>query len=209
MASSDVKNRPVGARLAARGMDVLIWGAVAYCLLRLWWLLTGIPLWDALMESDVTIPPTALPQIAQFDLVLNEGEVTRPEVTILPLGLRILGGSSLVLFTVMFALVLRAARLLAVRVMHGDPFTAEIPRRLRLCTLWVLGLAAARFAVDLVTNRMLWGWLPDVETFHSFGLSLETPAISFSLVIAAVVCWVLATAFEQGAQLKRDTDGLV
>lgn len=209
MARSDVGYRPAGTLIAARGMDVLIWGAVVYCALHLWWLLTGNPLWSALLGVDAWISPTALPQITQFDLVLTEDEPARTEITILPFWLRVLGSSSIVLFTVMLILVLRSARLLAVRVMRGDPFSADIPRRLRACSVWVLGLAAARFIVDLVTTRMLWGWEPDLETYHSFGLGLNTPSISFSLVVAAVVCWVLAAAFEQGTRLKQDTDGLV
>lgn len=209
MSQTTIEKKHTGATIAIRTMDVLLWGAVAVCVLRVWTALTGIPVGPWWLGHDVWVAPTVLPQISQFDYAHTEDAPGRAEVTILPLWLRAVAASSIALFTVMLVMVLRSARLIAARVMRGDPFTTEIPRRLRTTTTVVLALAAVRMLVDVATIQALMSWRPEAERFHSLLVNLNLPSISLGLVLAAIIARVLATAFERGARLEQDTDGLV
>lgn len=207
--SRGTTKKSTGTTIAIRTMDVLLWGAVAVCVAGVWMALTGIPLTLWWSGREVWVSPTALPQISQFDYAVTEEGPARAEVTLLPLWLRAIGVSSTVLFTAMLVMVLRSARLIAVRVMNSDPFAAEIPRSLRTTMIVVLCLAVVRFLVDLVTASALMRWQPEAEQFHSLGISTNLPSVSLSLVLAAIIAGVLATAFERGARLEQETDGLV
>lgn len=208
MSDTVTDRKSIGATIAIRAIDVLLWGAIVIAVARLWAILTGIPvgLWN---DKDTWVSPTALPQVLQFEFLITEGDPGKNEITLLPFWLRAVGASSIAIFTVMLVMVLRAARLIAARVMRSDPFSAQIPRRLRVTAVIVLLLTVLRLVVDILTDLALRNWQPEAGQFHSLLISTDLPSISLSLVLAAIVAWVLATAFDRGARLERETDGLV
>lgn len=201
--------KSAGTTIAVRTMDVLLWGAVVICVLHVWMAITGIPVPLQALGDIVWVPPTVLPQIAEFEYGRTADDPGMDVVTLLPLWLRVLGSSSIVFFTAMLVMVLRSARMLAVRVMRSDPFAPEIPDRLRFTTTAVLCLAALRLLVDLLTVWSLMNWQPAPGQFESLMINTNLPSISLSLILAAIVARVLATAFERGARLEQETDGLV
>lgn len=209
MSQAIVEKKSTGTRVALGVLDVVLWGAVAACGVHVWSVLTGTTLVPRWVVSDAWVPASALIQVNQLELVLTEEDPGRSEITLFPWWLRAVGASSFVLFTAMLVTVLRAARLIAARVMSLDPFSADIPRRLRHTTVVVLVLAVARLLVDLAVISHLMTWQPTTATFHSLHVNLNPPSLSLSLVLAAIVAWVLAVAFERGARLEREAEGLV
>lgn len=207
MGYTRTKVRPSRAGLTTRVLDVLIWGAVVLCLVRLFAILTGIALtwwWD-----DAWVDATALPQVLQLEYTAAEGDPATGDIRLLPLWLRALGSVSIVLFTVMFIMVLRAARLVAQRAMEGAPFAPDIARRLRTIAVVVLALAVLRVLVDVATISGVVSWEPPDERWHMLAVGTDLPSVSLSLVIAAVVAGALASAFDRGARLEKEMDGLV
>ncbi len=207
MKQTTTKVRPSRAGLTTRVLDLLIWGALAVCLVRLFSILTGIvPMW---WWDDAWVPATALPQVLQLDYKVTEDDSAPGDIRLLPLWLRALGSVSIVLFTVMFVMVLRGARLVAQRAMQGAPFAPDIAGRLRTIAVVVLSLALLRVLVDVGTISGVMTWEPPDERWHSLAVGTNIPSISLSLVIAAIVAGSLASAFERGARLEKETDGLV
>lgn len=205
--TTTTKVRPSRPDLTTRLLDLLIWGALAVCLVRLFAILTGFPpmwWWD-----DAWVPATALPQVLQLDYKVTEDDPAPGDIRLLPLWLRALGSVSIVLFTVMLVMVLRGARLVAQRAMQGAPFAPDIAGRLRTIAVVVLSLALLRVLVDVATISGVMSWEPPDEQWHSLGVGTNTPSISLSLVIAAIVAGSLASAFERGARLEKEIDGLV
>lgn len=207
MEHTTTKIRPSRAGFMTRALDLLIWGAVAVCLVRLFAILTGIvPIW---WWDDAWVNATALPQVLQLDYKVTEDDPTGADIRLLPLWLRVLGSGSIVLFTVMFVMVLRGARLVAKRAMQGAHFAPDIAGRLRTIAVAVLSLAVLRVLVDVATISGVISWEPPDERWHSLAVGTNIPSISLSLVIAAIVAGSLASAFERGARLEKEMDGLV
>lgn len=207
MAHTTTKVRPLRAGFTTRVLDLFIWGAVAVCLVRLFAILTGIvPMW---WWDNAWVNATALPQVLQLDYKLTEDDPAPGDIRLLPLWLRALGSLSIVLFTVMFVMVLRGARLVGQRAMQGAPFATDIASRLRTIAVVVLSLAILRLLVDVATIAGVMNWEPPDEQWHSVAVGTNIPSISLSLVIAAIVAGSLASAFERGARLEKEMDGLV
>lgn len=207
MEDTTTKVRPLRAGFTTRVLDLLIWGAVAVCLVRLFAILTGIvPMW---WWDNAWVNATALPQVLQLDYQLTEDDPAPGDIRLLPLWLRALGSVSIVLFTVMYVMILRGARLVAQRAIQGAPFALDIAGRLRTIAVVVLSLAILRVLVDVATIAGVMNWEPPDEHWHSLAVGTNIPSISLSLVIAAIVAGSLASAFERGARLEKEMDGLV
>ncbi|WP_122263961.1 DUF2975 domain-containing protein [Ornithinimicrobium cerasi] len=207
MAGTTTTVQPSRLGVTTRVLDVLIWGGVAVCLVRLFAILTGIvPMW---WWDDAWVDATAMPQILQFDYQVTEEDPTKADIRLLPLWLRMLGSVSIVLFTVMFVLILGGARLMAKRAMQGAPFAPDVAGRLRSISAAVISLAVIRVLVDVATISGVLSWEPPDSRWHGLAIGTNLPSISLSLVIAAVVARVLASAVERGARLEKEMDGLV
>lgn len=177
---------------------------IALCLLRVWINLSGIPL---VPQDNAWVPPESLPQI--LNLQLGPDPATT-EITALPVWLRALGTTSTVAMTVMLVIVFRTVHLLARRSAEGRPFAADVIRRLRRASSWLLVLIILRLLIDVATITALNGWFPSAADSHGGGaLGTDLPALSLNMLVAAAVAGVLAQAFHRGRQLSEDTDGLV
>lgn len=129
----------------------------------------------------------------------------------LPLWLRALGVLNTVLLAVMLVLTLRTVHLLAVRAAQGRPFADDVVRRLQRLPLWLGALVVARLLLDVLTISALTSWFDAqvARTEQGGALGIDLPALSLTMIVAAAVAAVLASAFRRGRELTEQTDGLV
>jgi hypothetical protein len=199
------RTRPASTTWASCLVNILTGAVIAVCALSVYLNLTGIPL---IPQENAWVPAESLPQLAQLELPSGS---SRTEITVLPLWLRALGVLNTVLLAVMLVLVFRTVHLLAVRAAEGRPFADDVVRRLQRLPLWLGALIIARLAVDVVTIAALTRWFEAVleDTRQGGGLGTNFPALSLTMIVAAAVAAVLASAFRRGRELTEDTDGLV
>lgn len=199
------RTRPTSTLWAARLVNVLTGVVIALCVLSVYLHLTGIPI---IPMEDAWVPADALPQVLQLEI---PSDSSRTEITVLPLWLRALGTLNAVLMAVMLVLVFRTVHLLAVRASEGRPFADDVIHRLQRLPWWLGALIVARLAVDVATIAALGQWFHALmdDTRQGGALGTDAPALSLTMIVAAAVAAVLATAFRRGKELTEDTDGLV
>ncbi len=182
-------------------------------------LFTAWKVWS-IVTSISLIPGTwvgasNLPQIRDYSIAGHH------ELTILhfPLHIRVLSAIALVCGATMTILLLNTARQVSRHVALGNPFSQRLSRTLKRTGISVAILAGIRFAVDALVVKLAWDHFRDymsnipletaMEQQVSSGASFNLPAVSAAHLLAALVCIVLATAFERGRRLEEDVDGLV
>lgn len=200
-------HRPRGLNRA--GQVVIVLAAVCVGLweaMHMVGILTG---WTPfmLLPGEHWVPATTIPQVTA--LGFDDATRTAP-VTVLGIGVRLLGAAEAALRGVLGVIVLLAAASIVSHAAQGRPFEARLVRQLRTIGLVVLAGIVVDVVLDLAVVKAFEAWFRDhSHATHSGMMGATHVAPWWLMVIIGIVAIALASAFARGRELQEDTRGLV
>ncbi|WP_030150769.1 DUF2975 domain-containing protein [Oerskovia turbata] len=193
-------------------LAVLLLGALAALseLVQAWMTITGRYLYTS-GGAEPRKPVVDLPQLLQAEV--REGYTMFLDDV--PAALRVLAATPALLAAITYliasVLLARAIRSIAA----GDAFGRRVRSTLTWLSATLLVGGLLQGAVDSAAGAALWSWFPratDLGGTHELaiaGLGLDVPHWPVMIVVLGLVTSALTVAFQQGARLQEETDGLV